>query len=191
MASSDHIHQECKMLPVKAHSTLLTKQFVAACHQRIHPGYKNLGNPPSARNLKPTCLAFEAEVKELFRGGLYKDVLSKLHTKAVNSTLTNYAPNRVLQTPPPDINTKEEENLSRTVRSKLSRLRSGFCRSLNSYMSRIDNSVIDACPDCNQSPHDTVHLFNCSSRPTDLVESDLWTRPAKVAEFLGLEDDDG
>ena len=133
------------MLPVKDHCTMVSKQYLAACHQQNHPGNKHLNKTPQPRNLKPTILSYETEVKDKFRGGLYKDVLKNLHTAAVKSTLDNYKPNRVLGTKPPDINS-EEKTLARSVRSRLARLRSGFCRSLNSYMSRIDNSIIDACP---------------------------------------------
>ena len=189
MAGSEHVHQECKMLPVKDHCTMVSKQYLAACHQQNHPGNKHLNKTPQPRNLKPTILSYEAEVKDKFRGGLYKDVLKNLHTAAVKSTLDNYQPNRVLGTKPPNIN-PEEMILERSVRSRLARLRSGFCRSLNSYMSRIDNSIIDACPRCDNSPHDTRHLFNCPDDPTELTVTDLWTRPIQAADFLGLNDED-
>ena len=189
MSSSEHVHQECKMLPVKDHCTMISKQYLAACHQQNHPGNKHLNQNPQPRNLKPTILSYEAEVKDKYRGGLYKDVLKTLHTAAVKSTLDSYQPNRVLGTKPPDIN-PEEKTLTRSVRCKLTRLRSGFCRSLNSYMSRIDNGITDACPKCDSSPHDTRHLFNCHADPTNLTVIDLWTRPILAAEFLGLTEDD-
>ena len=132
----------------------------------------------------------QAEVKDKFRGGLYKDVLKTLHTAAFKSTLDSYQPNRVLGTKPPDIN-PEEKTLTRSVRCKLTRLRSGSCRSLNSYMSRIDNGITDvACPKCDSSPHDTRNLFNCHAGPTNLTVIDLWTRPFMAAEFLKLTEDD-
>ena len=177
-----------RMLPVKDHCNLLTKQF-PALHQRIHPGNKHLDKEPSSRNLKPTCYRHKEEVQENFRGGLYKEVLSKLHTEAVSRTLQNYPPNKILGTAPPKIN-KEEITLNRRARSRLTRLRSGYCRSLNSYMARRDNSIQNACPDCQHTPHDTNHLFNCTMNPTDLVPKDLWTKPTKVAHFLRLEEED-
>ena len=115
----------------------------------------------------------------------YKYVVKALHTATVASTLSSYPPNRVLQRRPPDIN-KEEKLLPRLARSELARLRSGFSRNLNSYMSRIDPSIVDTCPACNYTPHDTNHLFNCSSRPTHLEPSALWTNPKQSALFLEL-----
>ena len=45
MSSSDHIHQECKVLPLKQHSQLLCKQYLAGSFLPIHPGNKILNNP--------------------------------------------------------------------------------------------------------------------------------------------------
>ena len=44
----------------------------------------------------------------------------------------------------------------------------------------------DECPDCGKGPHDTMHLFECSARPTTLDAVCLWTQPEAVASFLGL-----
>ena len=101
-----------------------------------------------------------------------KEIIKDIYTEEVARTLKNYPANRVLHTRPPDINA-EELDLPRHIRTKLARLRSGFCCSLKSYMSRIDNSVTDSCPKCNQTPHDTEHLFKCPANPTDLEVSDL------------------
>ena len=70
---------------------------------------------------------------------------------------------------------------------ELSRLRSGYSRKLNSYMSRIDQEIQDRCPSCNFSPHNTEHLFNCPENPSELVAEDLWTKPDKAAEFLQFD----
>ena len=100
-------------------------------------------------------------------------------------TLETYSVNRVLQVADPEIN-KEEINLPRETRTQLSRLRSGFSRTLKSYMSRIEEDIIDECPNCNATPHDTTHLFNCPSTPTTLTPLDLWTNPRNCAKFLKL-----
>ena len=71
---------------------------------------------------------------------------------------------------------------------KLNHLESGFSKHLNSYNHRINPDTPDSCPLCSQSPHDTPHLFNCSSNPTHLSVIDLWTNPIEVATFLGLDD---
>ena len=185
MSSSSHLHQETKVLPLREHTTMLSKQLLAAFHQNVHPGHKHLQKPKASRNLKKTILQYEEEVNLLFRGATYKDNLKTIHTRAVSTTISNYPVNRVLQTAPPEIN-PEEMALERNVRTRLARLRSGFCRTLQSYMSRVEEDETDSCPLCNISPHDTVHLFNCASNPTDLQPTDLWTKPKKVAIFLNL-----
>ena len=52
MSSIDHIHQETKVLPVKEHSTMFSKQFTASFFLPRHPGHKHLNKPKAARNLK-------------------------------------------------------------------------------------------------------------------------------------------
>ena len=54
-SSPEHLHQECKMLPV-------TKQYLAACHLPGHPGRKHLGRPPARRDLKGRKTLLEHKV---------------------------------------------------------------------------------------------------------------------------------
>ena len=185
MTSQEHLHQECKMLPVRRHCTLLTKQHTAACFPDNHPGHKLLDLPAPQRKLKPTHLIYKEEVADKFRSMTLKSVVTALHTSAVKETISSYLPNRVLQRAPPPIS-KEEKGLPRSTRSELARLRSGFSRKLNSYLNRIDESVPDSCPDCSSSTHTTDHLFNCPANETELSTSSLWTDPIKAAMFLNL-----
>ena len=185
----DHLHEETKVLPVRDHSTLLTKQYLANTYVPAHPGFKNLDRPPSARNLKPTLLKYKEDIRVRYEAGLSrKHVLQSLHSEAVTAALDNLGPNKVLGDRPPEIN-KEEEQLSRKARTELARLRAGYSRNLMSYMSSIDEEVQDKCPKCNATPHNTVHLFNCRMDPTNLTATDLWTKPKEVAEFLQLDGD--
>ena len=68
-------------------------------------------------------------------------------------------------------------------------LRSGYSSFLKSYLNRISarNTDSDSCPDCNQSPHTTEHLFNCPAKPTNLTPRVLRDQPHDVAFHLGLE----
>ena len=168
MSSQEHIHRECKVLPVKDHSVLLTKQHTAGCILETSPGNRLLGLPPPQGNLKPAHLAHLPEVREKFRGLTHKDVIKSLHTTAaVAKTLFTYQVNRVIQDNPLDIN-PEEKQIPRAARSELARLRSGFSKNLNSYLHRLDESVPYTCPDCIVHQHTTNHLFSCTSNPTDL-----------------------
>ena len=181
MSEVEHLHQDAKVLPVKAHCDLITKQFLAASPQPEHQGFKHLQGPPPRREMKQSLLNYKSEVSRKFDSlpaskDSYKKVLKSLHTEAVSATLQAYQPNRVLATQPPEIN-PEEMKLSRKERTSLARLRSGFSRSLMSYMSRIDPEVLDKCPLCDIFPHNTPHLFNCRANPTELNITDLWTKP--------------
>ena len=68
---------------------------------------------------------------------------------------------------PPSISNSEKE-LTRKERSTLAQLRSGYCRLLGSYKSRIKNDA-----DCGTTPHDVKHLVVCPAHPTTLIPSDL------------------
>jgi len=141
-------------------------------------------------NMKGTLQKYNTEVLPLTDEGIndieiYFDCLRSLHTQAVTEAISNYTPNRVLGTPPPDISLLESF-LPRPVRTTLAQLRSGHCRLLKSYMSRI-TGVSDVCPECGVAPHSVEHLFNCSAHPSHLTVQDLWDNPAEVADFLNLD----
>ena len=189
MSSIPHLHRETKVMPIRDHSRLLTHQYLAASHLPGHPGREHLGRPPSARLKKMSVLNQLHKVSPLFSNNPteaeYKAAIKDLHTWAVRETLSNYPVNKVLDMHPPEVN-NEEDYLPRKVRCQLSQLRSGYSKLLNSYNCIIDESVSDTCPKCNQTPHNTIHLFNCPNNPTDLNTISLWTTPHRAASFLEL-----
>ena len=96
MSNIDPLHQETKVLPIKAHSEMLTKQFLAACHLPGHPGHKHLGLPPPPRNLSHyhTLLDYEPEAAQLIPRVVdmpaYKTAIKLLHTTTVSKVLRGY-----------------------------------------------------------------------------------------------------
>ena len=55
-----------------------------------------------------------------------------------------------------------EKELTRKEHSTLAQLRSGYCRLLGSYKSRIKKDAnFDVCADYGTTPHDVKHLFAC------------------------------
>ena len=190
MASEEHIHRESKILPIKDHCKMISKQFLLTNHIPGHPGYKHVHKRlPPRSHLKPTIQNMRHEIQDLLpvsRDNL-KAKQKIIHTREVSRILANYPPNKVLQANPPEVN-KMEANLTRSVRSQLSQLRSGYSRLLNSYLYRIDDNIEDKCPLCKQTPHDTVHLFNCPKNPTQLTVLSLWTQPVLAANFLKLDE---
>ena len=190
MASEEHIHREAKILPIKDHCNMISKQFLLTNHVPGHPGYKHIHERlPARSHLKPTIQNMRQEIQDLLpvsRDNL-KVKQKVIHTREVAKTLASYPPNKVLQANPPEVN-KTAATLTRSVQSQLSQLRSGYSRLLNSYLHKIDNNIEDKCPQCNQSPHDTVHLFNCPNNPTNLTVLSLWTQPVLAANFLKLDE---
>ena len=61
MAPIEHLHRETKILPIKEHCEMISKQFLLTCHQPSHPGYKL----PPPRNMKPTIQKYRDNIKHL------------------------------------------------------------------------------------------------------------------------------
>ena len=80
-SSETHLHRETKVLPIKPHSTMITKQYLASCFSSTHPGNKHLALPAPPRNLKPSMQIHETLVKEKFDSGLNrKYAIKEIHT---------------------------------------------------------------------------------------------------------------
>ena len=189
MASEQHLHREAKILPIRDHCDMISKQFLLSNYTPNHPGLKHTNRPLPARKMKPTIHHLRDDIQYLLpvTRNTLKSKYKTIHTSEVAKALDKYPPNKVLGTNPPEVSA-EESSLSRITRSRLSQLRSGFSRLLNSYLHRINNDTADTCPQCNVSPHNTRHLFNCLARPTNLQVQDLWTQPALAANYLNLDD---
>ena len=113
-----------------------------------------------------------------------KATLQAIHTLVVNQAVTSLIMNIVLDDRPPLINISENE-LTRKERTTLARQRSGHCKLLGSYKSRISKDAsLDVCADCGKTPHDVKHLFNCPAHPATITPSELWTRPVDAIREL-------
>ena len=148
MAHLDHLHQETKILPVKSHSELLAKQYWLSCYQSHHPSHHLTSQPTPARNMKGMLSKFDRDVVPLCDDGIskfeqYCSALRNLHSQAVVDAWSNFVPNRVLGTTPPELSSFECY-LSRSIHITLAQLHSGHCRLLNSYKARITARVMFA-----------------------------------------------
>ena len=104
-----------------------------------------------------------------------KATLQALHTVAVDKAVKSHERNVVRDGWPPTISSSEKD-LTRKERSILAQLRSGYCRLLYSYKSRIKKDVsLNVCADCDTTPHDVEHLFVCPAHPTTVIPSDRRT----------------
>lgn len=192
MSAVDHLHVESKVLPLRAHATMLSQQYLISCHQTGHPCNDLVTAPAPTRNMKETLVSAQKGNIAAFVPSNqiskveYKRAISGLHRATVHAVTADYTANRVLGRPPPDID-KAELQLERGARTTLSQLRSGYSKILNSYQSRISNTA-DVCPEpgCMATPHDVQHLFNCPQKATTLKPADLWHQPVEVARFLNL-----
>jgi hypothetical protein len=172
MAHWSHLHQECKVLPVRNHCEMVTKQYLVATHLPGHPGRNHLVRPPAPRDKKKSMLIFQNEVSNhivepLEEDHNYKQTLKSIHTQAVAAAITSYQLSNVIGFHPPEIN-KDELNLSRKQRTRLAQLRSGYCIITNYYKNIINEEDPITCPNCN-SIGNVNHLFNCDENPTDLT----------------------
>ena len=173
------------MLKVKEHSELLSAQYLARC---LEPG--NVCHPITTRaiaesQMKEALYTRHRNTVEPMMANDRKATLHALHTAAA---LQCHERNVVLDGRLPPIS-KSETELTRKERSTLAQLRSGYCRLLGSYKSRIKKDAsLDVCADCDTTPQDVKHLFVCPAHPTTLIPSDLWSRlTAAVRELSYLE----
>ena len=134
--------------------------------------WKNLGPRAPKRIMKETLFnRHRSAVEPLMIAKDRKTTLQAIHTMAVNQVVTSLGRNVVLDNRPPAINISEKE-LTRKERTTLAQLRSGHCRLLGSYKSRISKDLsLDVCADRGKTPHDVKHLFNCPAHPTTMTPS--------------------
>ena len=120
-----------------------------------------------------------------------KATFQALHTNEVDKAVKSHESNMVLEAWPPPISSSEKD-LTRKERSTLVQLRSGYCRLLGSYKSRIKKDAsLNVCADCGTTPYDVKHLFVFPAHPTTMIPSDLWSRPTDaVRELSYLEERD-
>ena len=103
-----------------------------------------------------------------------KATFQAIHTDAVNKAVKDQKNNTVLDDLPYLINDSEKD-LTRKERATLAQLRSGYCKLIGSYKSRIKKDAsLNVGADCGKTPHDVKHLFACPAHPTTLIPSDLW-----------------
>ena len=188
----DHLHAESKIMPVKEHCQMLSKQFLLQTQLPNHPNSCNLNYTKPPRTMKRTLLTeYGTEISNMIpEEGLnsdnYKANLKHIHTESVRAVIANQANSIVLDEPAPSIDISERE-LPRRTRTILSQLRSSYSSHLKTFLHSIGVSDNPNCPDCNTELHTTNHLFNCTSKPTDLTARSLWNHPVRAARFLGLD----
>ena len=149
MSSVDHLHAEANMLKVKEHSELLSAHYLARC---LEPENVNLSittrEPPKTMMKDTLFTRHRSAVESLMIAKDRKTTLQAIHIMIVNQAVTSLGRNAVLDDCSPTINISEKE-LTWKERTTFAQLRSGHCRLLGSYKSRISKDVsIVVCDDC-------------------------------------------
>ena len=191
MSSVDHLHAEAKMLKVREHSELLSAQYLARCLEPGNLCHSITTRETPKRRMKETLFTRHRNtVEPMMLADNRKEILHAIHTDAVNKAVKDQKKNIVLDDLPHPINDSERD-LTRKERATLAQLRSGYCKLLGSYKSRIKKDAsLDVCADCGKTPHDVKHLFACPAHPTTLIPSDLWSKPVEsIREFSYLEEE--
>ena len=188
--SVDHLHVEAKMLKVREHSELLSAQYLARCLEPGNPCHSITTRETPKRRMKETLFTRHRNtVEPMMLANNRKATLQAFHSDAVNKAVKDQKKNIVLDGLPHPINDSEKD-LTRKERVTLAQLKSGYCKLLGSYKSRIKKDAsLDVCADCGKTPHDVKHLFACPAHPTTLIPSDLWSKPVEnIREFSYLEE---
>ena len=190
---TDHLHHETKVLKVKDHLEMRgTQTLAAASANPDHPLHYMAEHPDTSRNLKKTPSTL-----------YHKEILTShppcppqtshrkhIHTQMTQRAIQKLKNNTQLNAQPPEIH-PSASSLSREDQVLLAMLRCGHHPALRSYQKRLDDSVQDACPDCNTTPHTIKHIMeDCNAHHTLRQQHnihsmrDLWESPVKSVAFL-------
>ena len=161
MSSVDHLHVEAKMMKVRELSELLSAQYLARCMEPGNICHKGTHK----RRMKETLFTRHRNtVEPMMLADNRKATLQAINTDAVNKAVKDQKNN--LGDLKHTIN-DSEKYLTRKERATLAQLRSGYCKLLDSYKSRIKKDAsLNVCTDCGKTPHDVKHLFACPAHPT-------------------------
>ena len=190
--SLDHLHRDCKILPIADHLEMLSSQYLASTLRPDHPSHAVVTAPGGPRDKKKTlysrCIQHVAPY--LTNGVLdpanYKKTIDAIHTSFVAAAIARQKPNRLLEATPPEVS-KSELTLLRPHRTTLTQLRSNKCMKLNDTLHRFNRAPSAVCPECRYRRQTVSHLFNCDAFPTtppDLCVRDTWKNPVLVTNFL-------
>ena len=159
MSSVDHLHVEAKMLKVREHSELLSAEYLARCLEPENVCHSITTRESPKRRMKETLFTRHRNIVEpMMLANNRKATLQAIHSDAVNKAVKDQKKNIVLDGLPHPIN-DSEKYLTRRERATLAQLRSGYCKLLGSYKSRIKKDAsLDVCADCGKTPHDVKHL---------------------------------
>ena len=137
MSSVDHLDVESEMLKVKEHSELLSAQYLARYLAPGNVSHSITTRETPKRRMKETLFTRHCNtVEPMMLADNTKTTLHAIHTDAVNKAVKDQKKNEVLDDLPHPIN-DSEKYLTMKVLATLAQLRSGYCKLIGSYKSRI------------------------------------------------------
>ena len=156
------LYQFLLLLKVREHSELLYAQYLARCLEPGNVCHSITTRETPRRRMKETLFTRHRNtVEPMMLANNRKATLQAIHYDAVNKAAKDQKKNIVLDGLPHPINDSEKD-LTRKERATLVQLRSGYCKLLGSYKSRIKKDAsLYVCADCGKTPHDVKHLFAC------------------------------
>ena len=154
------------MLKVKEYSRLLYAQYLTRC---LEPGYvchSITTRDTPKRRMKETLFArYRNTVEPMMLPDNTKVTLQAIHTGAVNKAVKDQKKNIVFDDLPQPIN-NSEKYLTMKERPTLAQLRSGYCKLLGSYKSRINKDAsLNVFADCGK------HHMTASIREFSYLEA--------------------
>ncbi len=169
-----------------------TQILAAASTNQHHPLHYMAEHPHTPRNIKttPSTLYHTQILSSLPPRPPDTSFQKHIHTQITHRSIQSLKNNTQLHARPPEIH-PTESLLPREDRVHLARLRCGHHPALLTYQKRLDDSVADACPGCNTTPHTIKHILeDCIShnhlRQQHNIHSvrDMWESPVSVMAFL-------
>ena len=151
MSSIDHLHIEAKVLKVREHSELLSEQYLARCLEPGNVCHSITTRETPKRRMETQFTRHRNTIEPMMLSDNRKATLQAINTDAVSKPVKDQKKNIVLDDLPHPINDFEKD-LTRKERATLAQLRSGYCKLLCSYKSRIKKDAsLNVCADCGQT----------------------------------------
>ena len=168
---------------------MLPSQYRENAMDPDQPLYQEAAAPDPERMMKPTafhtsqvtvahgCAPQGKEKKEIRRNK------KRIHTATVQEHISTRPIHPLLITQPPEVH-KSAQTLGNSTRRILAQLRAQKSPLLQKNLHNIGAADNPNCPLCGYGAHNTAHMFNYPSIPTELMPLDLWRNPVPVTGLL-------
>ena len=176
--STQHLHEETSILPIKQHLALHASQLRQKAQHPEHTLHQLTLQPHQPRNVKQTIFhntnytTNRDTIPDTTTLQTVKNDMKRKHTEIVQSRLQTRTNNTVINGTSPKINAQEQTR-PRYTRRTLAQLRANKCLLLIEYLHKIspDTHPTPMCPLYNAHTHNTNHLSTCQHRATHYTKT--------------------